>query len=101
MGLQSGILFSASGSFPLSSPNKKDPEYHLHEVSDSGEGVQPEYEPTNAEEATKKKRNRTKFSPYQLQELKRAFAESTYLSYATENDLTWRLGLTTKHVRVS
>ena len=92
------LVLPGSSPSSLSSSSDSSPSSYWADRSNESERVEPEYEPTPP---TKRRRNCTSFSAYQIRQLKRAFAVSMYLSYAMEDDLIRHLGLTGKQIRVS
>ena len=94
------VLLEISDSSPssISSTDERAPFRLWTDRSDDSEPSEAEREPSAK---TKKKKMRTNFSAYQLHELKRAYAASTYLTFAMEDVLTEQLGLTAKQIRVS
>ena len=94
------ILRFLSDSSPssISSTDERSPLRSWTDRSDDSEPSEAEREPSAK---TKRKKMRTNFSASQLRELRRAYAASTYLTFAMEDALKEQLGLTAKQIRVS
>ena len=61
---------------------------------------EPRTESTHSEQPTRKKRERTTFSPMEVWELERAYRRQPYLMSEDEEDLVQRLGITAKSLKV-
>jgi len=73
------------------------------DISSSSSDCDSEHEqvPIPTKQPTRKKRQRTTFSPNEVWELERAFRRRPYLLSDDEEELVQKLGITAKSVKVS